>query len=87
MQRSYTGRLQTKRKYLQSTYLTKGQNLEYIKNFQNSIVKKENKPIRKWAKGMNRHFIEEHLDVANKHMKGCSRSSPIREMQIIATVR
>ena len=31
---------------------------------------------------MNRHFTEKHIQAANKHMKICSASSGIKEMQI-----
>ena len=51
------------------------------------MYKKSSHPtIEKWARDMNRQFSDKEIKTMKKHMRKCSNSLIVREMQIKTTL-
>ena len=63
----------------------KGLTTQIYKELNQLYKKSSHPPVDKWARDMNRQFSDKEIKTNKKHMRKCSNSLIVREMQIKTT--
>ena len=73
--------LQTRKLYMQKTYLIKDCYQKHTRNIYKSAGRKQKNMTKKWGRDLNRHLTREDIQMENKHKKIRSKSYIIRKFQ------
>jgi hypothetical protein len=77
----------TEREKIFASYISdKGLITRLFRELKKLNFPKINESIKNWATELNRTFSKEEIQMAKKHMKKCSPSLAIKEMQIKTTL-
>lgn len=73
--------------YFQGIGLKNNFFLQYIRNFKNSVLRKDNPIFQEDKKKLNRYLTKEDMLMLNKYRKRCLKSLVIREIQVRTIIR